>query len=124
MDKTTHFFRTGDTEQKWHVIDAEGKTLGRIATEIARLLRGKHKPTFTPNADLGDYVVVERSGTGASSGLLSASFHDVAQEADEKDSRVAVERHILQSVPARNDHAGNQQREWHEDEPHPEALEE
>jgi large subunit ribosomal protein L13 len=62
VDKTTHFFRTGDTEYKWHLIDAEGKTLGRIATEIARLLRGKHKPTFTPNADLGDYVVVINAG--------------------------------------------------------------
>jgi large subunit ribosomal protein L13 len=44
--------------QKWHLIDAEGKTLGRVATQVARLLRGKHKPMFTPNADLGDFVVV------------------------------------------------------------------
>ena len=58
MDKATHFFKTADTEQKWHLIDAEGKTLGRLATEAARLLRGKHKPMFTPNADLGDFVVI------------------------------------------------------------------
>lgn len=58
MDKATHFFKTEDTEQKWHLIDAEGKTLGRLATEAARLLRGKHKPMFTPNADLGDFVVI------------------------------------------------------------------
>ncbi len=58
MDKQTHFFKTTDTEQKWHLVDANGKTLGRIATEVARLLRGKHKPMFTPNADLGDFVVV------------------------------------------------------------------
>jgi len=58
VDKATHFFKTEDTEQKWHLIDAEGKTLGRLATEAARLLRGKHKPMFTPNADLGDFVVI------------------------------------------------------------------
>jgi len=58
LDKTTHFFKKTDTVQKWHLVDAQGKTLGRIATEVARLLRGKHKPQFTPNADVGDYVVV------------------------------------------------------------------
>jgi large subunit ribosomal protein L13 len=58
VDKTTRFFKTTDTTQKWHLVDADGKTLGRIATEVARLLRGKHKPMFTPNADLGDFVVV------------------------------------------------------------------
>ena len=58
MDKTTRFFRTAENEAKWHLIDADGKTLGRIASEAARLLRGKHKPVFTPNADMGDFVVV------------------------------------------------------------------
>lgn len=58
MDKATRFFTLKDTERKWHLVNAEGKTLGRIATEVARLLRGKHKPEFTPNADLGDFVVV------------------------------------------------------------------
>lgn len=58
MDKATHFFTLKDTERKWHLVNAEGKTLGRVATEVARLLRGKHKPEFTPNADLGDFVVV------------------------------------------------------------------
>lgn len=58
MDKVTKFFKTSDTVQKWHLIDASGQTLGRVASQVARLLRGKHKPNFTPNADLGDYVVV------------------------------------------------------------------
>lgn len=58
MDKTTKFFRTTDFPHKWHLIDAEGKTLGRVASKVATLLRGKHKPEFTPNADLGDFVVV------------------------------------------------------------------
>ncbi len=44
--------------RKWHVIDAQGKTLGRLASEVAVLLRGKHKPTFTPHVDCGDYVII------------------------------------------------------------------
>lgn len=58
MEKVTRSFKTSDTLQKWHLVDADGKTLGRLATHVARLLRGKHKPEFTPNADLGDFVVV------------------------------------------------------------------
>ena len=45
-------------ERKWYVVDAEGKTLGRLASEIAKVLRGKNKPVFTPHIDTGDYVVV------------------------------------------------------------------
>lgn len=58
MNKDTHFFKRSDIKPQWHVVDADGKTLGRIATHIARLLRGKHRPVFTPNADLGDFVIV------------------------------------------------------------------
>jgi large subunit ribosomal protein L13 len=45
-------------ERKWYVIDAEGKTLGRLAAEVAKLLRGKHKPTYTPHMDTGDHVII------------------------------------------------------------------
>ena len=45
-------------ERKWYVVDAEGKTLGRLASEIAKVLRGKNKPVFTPHLDMGDYVIV------------------------------------------------------------------
>ena len=45
-------------ERKWYVVDAEGKTLGRLASEIAKVLRGKNKPTYTPHMDTGDYVIV------------------------------------------------------------------
>jgi large subunit ribosomal protein L13 len=45
-------------ERKWYVIDAEGVALGRLATKVAAVLRGKHKPTFTPNVDTGDFVIV------------------------------------------------------------------
>ena len=56
--KTTFMANSGNIERKWFVVDAEGQTLGRLAAEVAKVLRGKHKPTFTPHVDTGDYVIV------------------------------------------------------------------
>ena len=47
-----------EIERKWYVVDADGKTLGRLAAEVAKILRGKHKPIFTPHVDTGDFVIV------------------------------------------------------------------
>lgn len=55
---STVFFNDQTAKRDWYLIDADGKTLGRLATEVARRLRGKHKPEFTPNMDVGDYIVV------------------------------------------------------------------
>lgn len=54
----TFIASTAAVERKWYVVDAEGKTLGRLSSEIAKILRGKHKPIFTPHIDTGDYVIV------------------------------------------------------------------
>ncbi len=54
----TYSAKAADLQPKWYVIDAEGKVLGRLASEIAQILRGKHKPTFTPHLNSGDFVVV------------------------------------------------------------------
>ena len=58
MNNKTYSPKAGEIERKWYVIDAANKPLGRVATEVAKLLRGKHKPTFTPNMDMGDFVIV------------------------------------------------------------------
>ena len=50
-----------EIERKWYVVDADGKTLGRLAAEVAKILRGKHKPIFTPHVDTGDFVIVVNS---------------------------------------------------------------
>ena len=50
--------KPGKAEVKWYVVDAAGVTLGRLASQVASVIRGKHKPTFTPNVDMGDYVIV------------------------------------------------------------------
>ena len=52
----------GEAQRDWFVVDATGKTLGRLASRIAAVLRGKHKPTYTPNVDMGDFVVVLNAG--------------------------------------------------------------
>jgi large subunit ribosomal protein L13 len=54
----THVTKDEDIQREWFVVDAAGQTLGRLATEIARVLRGKHKPTYSPSVDTGDYVIV------------------------------------------------------------------
>lgn len=51
-------YKPSDIERKWYVVDAEGVVLGRLAAEVAKILRGKHKPSFVPNLDCGDYVIV------------------------------------------------------------------
>ena len=58
MNNITYSPKAGEIERKWYVIDAANKPLGRVATEVAKLLRGKHKPTYTPNMDMGDFVIV------------------------------------------------------------------
>ena len=55
---STYMPKAAEIERKWYIIDAAGKPLGRVATEAARLLRGKHKPIFTPNVDCGDSVII------------------------------------------------------------------
>ena len=56
--RTTYIAKEADIVKKWYVIDAEGVTLGRLASEVATILRGKNKPQYAPNVDMGDYVII------------------------------------------------------------------
>ncbi|MBR6755959.1 MAG: 50S ribosomal protein L13 [Peptococcaceae bacterium] len=56
--RTTYMAKPTEVERKWYVVDAAGKPLGRVASQVAAILRGKNKPTFTPNVDCGDYVII------------------------------------------------------------------
>ena len=58
MSNTTYSPKPGDVERKWYVVDATDKVLGRLASEIAQILRGKRKPEYAPHADVGDHVIV------------------------------------------------------------------
>lgn len=99
--------KPSEVTRKWYLIDAEGKTLGRLSTEIARLLRGKHKVTFTPHVDGGDFVVVVnadkvtvtgnkmddkmyRRHTGYIGNMKEISFRKLQQERPEEIIRLAV----------------------------------
>ena len=99
--------KPSDIQRAWHVIDADGAVLGRVATEAANLLRGKHKPTWAPHVDTGDHVIVvnaaklqvtERKGTGKlyyrhsgyPGGLRSESLEHLIARSPEKVVRRAV----------------------------------
>ena len=58
----TYNAKDGELKKSWYIVDADGQTVGRLATEVARVLRGKHKATFTPHIDTGDFVVVINAG--------------------------------------------------------------
>jgi len=62
LSKMTQSVKPADVEKKWHLIDAEGLVVGRLAVIVANLLRGKHKPSFTPHVDCGDHVVIVNAG--------------------------------------------------------------
>jgi large subunit ribosomal protein L13 len=103
----TYSAKPGSIAQDWFVVDADGKTLGRLATEIAHRLRGKHKPEYTPHVDTGDYIVVLNADkvrvtgnktdqkmyyhhTGYPGGLKSISFDKLRDTAPERIIETAV----------------------------------
>ncbi|MBM3423609.1 MAG: 50S ribosomal protein L13 [Chlorobi bacterium] len=82
MSKTlsfkTYSAKPAEVERKWYVVDAEGQVLGRMAAEIARVLRGKHKPRFTPHIDTGDFIIVtnaEKVGLSGKKVEYKSYFH-------------------------------------------------
>jgi len=96
-----------EIERKWYVIDAEGKVLGRLATEVASILRGKHKPIYTPHVDTGDFVIVINADkvkltgkkleqkkyyyhSGYPGGLKSVFYNRMMEENPEKAIELAV----------------------------------
>lgn len=56
--QSTYMAKPNEVERKWYIVDAAGQTLGRLATQVATIIRGKHKPEYTPHVDTGDYVIV------------------------------------------------------------------
>jgi large subunit ribosomal protein L13 len=103
----TRSFKQSDIKESWILVDAEDKTLGRLASSLASRLRGKHRPEFTPNADLGDYIVVVNAGkisvtgdklnqkkyykhSGYPGGIKSKSLKEVIKNSAEDAIRMAV----------------------------------
>ena len=107
MNNTTYSVKKNEIESKWYIIDAANKPLGRVATEAAKLLRGKHKPTFTPNIDVGDHVIIlncnqviltgnklnekiYRHHSGYIGGMKEVSAKDMLEKNPEKAMMLAV----------------------------------
>ena len=103
----TRSFKQSDIKESWILVDAEDKTLGRLASSLASRLRGKHRPEFTPNADLGDYIVVVNAGkisvtgdklnqkkyykhSGYPGGIKSKSLNEVIKNSADDAIRMAV----------------------------------
>ena len=103
----TQSFKQSDIEQSWILVDARNKTLGRLASALASRLRGKHRPEFTPNADLGDYIIVINANkinitgdklnqknyfkhSGYPGGIKSRSLDEVIKNSPEDAIRMAV----------------------------------
>jgi len=108
----TYSPKPGEVERRWHVIDAEDVVLGKLASHVAQLLRGKHKPVFAPHADTGDFVVVVNAGkvslsgakreqklayrhSGYPGGLSSTKYGDLL----EKNPRRAIEKAVWGMLP-------------------------
>lgn len=104
---STYMAKPESVERKWYIVDAKGKTLGRLASEVAKVLRGKHKPEFTPHIDTGDFVIVinasqvELTGqkltnkfyyrhSGYPSGLKQISAKDLREKRPERMIELAV----------------------------------
>ena len=107
MNNTTHSVKKSEIERKWYILDAANKPLGRVATEAAKLLRGKHKPTYTPHIDVGDHVIIlncnqviltgnklnqkiYRSHSGYIGGMKEVSAKDMLENNPEKAMMLAV----------------------------------
>ena len=107
MNNTTYSVKKSEIESKWYIIDAANKSLGRVATEAAKLLRGKHKPTYTPHMDVGDHVIIlncnqviltgnklnqkiYRSHSGYIGGMKEVSAKDMLENNPEKAMMLAV----------------------------------
>ena len=111
--KMKSYMATASTiERKWYVVDAEGQTLGRLASEIAKVLRGKNKPTYTPHIDTGDYVIVINAekirGSGNKlndkvyyhhSGYVGGLKSSTMREKLEKDPTFVVEHAVKGMLP-------------------------
>ena len=81
MNNVTYSAKKSEVERKWYIIDATDKPLGRVATEAARLLRGKHKPTFTPNIDTGDNVIIINCKDAKLTGnKMNSKISDIIQD--------------------------------------------
>ena len=104
MDTLSYKTKSANTEtsgKKWLLVDAEGQTVGRLASEVAKLIRGKHKPNFTPHADCGDNVIVINAEKVSFSGTKLVNKEYVRYTGYPGGQRILTAQEILQKHPQR-----------------------
>lgn len=98
---STYTAKPGEIDQAWYVIDAADMPLGRLATRVATVLRGKHKPTFTPHVDTGDFVVIVNASSVALSGAKLDQKRYYAYSGYKGGLKQAVAREVRENDPER-----------------------
>jgi len=119
MERQTYFAKPGEVDRAWHVVDADGQVLGRMATRIATILMGKNKPQYTPHCDVGDFVVVINAGkvkitgrkldqkfettySGCPGGQKQRSYRELLEKRPQKLIELAVRRMLPKSELGQN----------------------
>ncbi len=114
MERQTYLAKPGQVDQAWHLVDADGQVLGRLASKIAVMLMGKHKPQYTPHVDTGDYVIVvnaakirmtgrkldqryEKRYSGYPGGLKTRTYRQVLDQNPQRLIELAVRRMLPKS---------------------------
>ncbi len=97
----TYSAKAGEVEKKWYLVDAEGEVLGRLASQVAIILRGKHKPQFTPHMDTGDYIVVVNASKVRLSGRKADQKYYFHHTGYPKGERIIPFQRLVQEKPER-----------------------
>ncbi len=97
----TYSAKAEEVEKKWYLVDAEGQVLGRLATRIATILRGKHKPQFTPHVDVGDYVIVVNASKVKLTGRKADQKYYFRHTGYPGGARIIPFRRLLEGHPER-----------------------
>ena len=118
-DLNTYMAKASDVQRKWYIVDAEGVVLGRLASQVASILRGKNKPTYTPHVDTGDYVIVinadkviltgkkldqkyYRSHSGWVGGLKEVKYRTLMQTKPELAMKLAIRGMLPKNIIAKD----------------------
>ncbi len=102
---STYMAKAGQVDRKWYVIDAAGKPLGRVAAQAAVLLRGKHKPTFTPHVDCGDHVIIINCAEAVLTAVRLKRSIIIITRVISATSRLSVMTPLMRTKPEKGDGA-------------------
>ena len=101
--RQTTMLKPAEVKKDWYVVDASGKTLGRLASQCAAIIRGKHKPSFTPNVDCGDYVIITNASKVVYSGDQENAENIESQQINEKHEIISEQNQNIENEKRREE---------------------